>query len=133
MKKLLYITILTVVVSFPLLAEEIKEVHWVSDVWENYTNADGTGLYHEIVNSVFDLYGIKVVPEYVPWLRALSYIETGRADMTGGLDPTKKFIQSKYPLTVVRECVFFRKNKFDKWEGIKTLEGKRGVWYLGVM
>ena len=114
-------------------AKEIKEVHWALTAWKEATQKDGKGLFHEIVDQVFALQNIKLKKTYAPWKRSLSLVEDGLADMTGGHTQTEKYYQAKLPILVVKRAVFFKNKKLGKWQGLKSLSGKKGVWSTGFL
>lgn len=132
MKKLWLWTCLVYFLSgIPGFAEEIREIHWATPEWKNYTNRDKGGLYNEIVKAIFEVNQITVHREYVPWKRALLMVKLGKADMTGGDEPNDIYLYSTYPIIQSEEMVFFKKRSIPSWNGIESLLGKRGVWYRG--
>jgi hypothetical protein len=65
---------LTLIFSDALLfAQELdknKTIFIVTPEWDGQTNKDGTGLFFDIVRSVYEPEGIKMKFEIVPWKRA---------------------------------------------------------------
>lgn len=51
-----------------------------SEVWLDYTNADGTGLAWELLRKVFEPVGVKVKTASVPYSRAIGLVKRGEAD-----------------------------------------------------
>ncbi|WP_409278576.1 substrate-binding periplasmic protein [Pseudomonas defluvii] len=51
-----------------------------SEVWLDYTNADGTGLAWELLRKVFEPVGVKVKTLSVPYSRAIGLVKRGEAD-----------------------------------------------------
>lgn len=117
--------------SFSSVAVEIKEIVWISPEWKGYTNKDETGIYNEIMNQVFQEKGIKIIRVYAPWKRSLVKVQASQADVTGGEVSSSLYYQSKYPLTVSRESIFFEKVTIGNWAGIQSIENKKGVWIRG--
>lgn len=65
------------------IANKLPVLIVASEEWQEYTNADGTGTYWDIVRAV---YGKDYRLEFIStsWSRALSLVETGRADIIVG-------------------------------------------------
>ncbi|WP_442111976.1 substrate-binding periplasmic protein [Pseudomonas sp. NUPR-001] len=57
-----------------------KQVRLASERWEDYTNADGTGIAWDILRKVFEPAGVKVVVFSVPYSRAIGLVKRGEAD-----------------------------------------------------
>ncbi len=64
--------------------EKIESVRYATAEWLNFTNRDGTGLYHELLNEIFGSAGVTVDATYMPLNRAVNMVESGAMDMTGG-------------------------------------------------
>lgn len=106
-------------------AERISEVVSAGPSWDTFTNRDGTGLYHEVLNAVFALYGIKVRHEYVPSDRADELVRLGWADMMTCDDRAEPPLRlARYPLYVNDYHVFFNKDRIGPWNGAESLRGK---------
>lgn len=112
-------------------ALDVKEMTWATPEWENLTQKDGKGLFNEIVFKAFEHSHIKVRQQLVPWKRADYLVKNNKADMYGGLDPTKEYPQSKYPISVIVEGVTFLPEVFGPWKGVESLDSKKGVWVSG--
>lgn len=56
------------------------QVRLASEVWLDYTNADGTGLAWEVLRKVFEPAGVKVKAISVPYSRAIGLVKRGEAD-----------------------------------------------------
>lgn len=109
----------------------MKEVVWhTPNDWEGYVNAEGKGLYVDLVNEVFSARNIRVKRETVPWKRALYNVQVGKADFTGGTTPIPGYHVSRQPLVQGWEVVFFRKGTIQK-PVLNHLRGKQGVWPMG--
>jgi len=57
-----------------------KQVRLASERWEDYTNADGTGIAWDILRKVFEPAGVKVEVLSVPYSRAIGLVKRGEAD-----------------------------------------------------
>jgi hypothetical protein len=105
--------------------ERITEVISAGPSWETFTNKDGTGLYHEVLDAVFALYGITVRHEYVTSERADELVRLGWADMMicdDRADPPLRL--ARYPLYVNDYHVFFDKSRIGPWKGAESLRDK---------
>lgn len=119
------------VLLLPLSARCVEPVERITEVisagpsWETFTNKDGTGLYHEILDAVFALYGIAVRHEYVPSDRADELVRLGWADMMlcdDRADPPLRL--ARYPLYVNYYYVLFNKHRIGPWKGAESLRDK---------
>ena len=125
--------------SFQVLAQnesiQIKQIKWATPEWENYTNKDGTGLYNEILQNIFEdeKINIRIIRIYVPWKRAVMMVKNGTADITGADEPQAELLHSKHPVVQNKENVFFHKDRIRNWKGIESLKDKTGVWYMGYL
>lgn len=132
MRRLLLL--LALVVFFPGIAPAagIDKVVVVGPSWDRFTNMDGTGLYHEILNEVFALHGITVVREYVPSERAYDLVRAGRADMMTCHDVASSPLQlAKYPMFAGSYHVFYNKERVGEWKGEESLRDKIVAWRIG--
>lgn len=57
------------------------EILAVSEAWENYTNADGSGLGWEVLRKVFEQAGVRVRTQSVPYTRSIGLVQRGKADV----------------------------------------------------
>lgn len=111
----------------PVAAEaaDIEEVVSTSPSWNTFTNKDGTGLYHEILEKVFALYGIPVRHEYAKSNRSEELVRLNLADMMTCDDTAEApLVMARYPLYSNDFYVFFNKNRIGKWEGVRSLRDK---------
>lgn len=110
--------------------EAVTSVLAVGPSWEKFTHEDGTGLYHEILNKVFGLYGIKVEREYMPSIRAYKLVENGEADMMTckAYSVEKPLMLGRYPMFVNHYHVFFNKERIGQWKGRESLNNRLLVW-----
>ncbi|MDH1265490.1 transporter substrate-binding domain-containing protein [Pseudomonas sp. GD03944] len=57
-----------------------KEVRLASEVWADYTHADGSGLAWDLLREVFEPLDIKLEMQSVPYTRAIGLVQRGEAD-----------------------------------------------------
>jgi len=107
-------------------AVEIKEIITASPSWETYTNQDGTGLYHEILQKVFTLYGVPVRHIYSKSGRAEQLVLKGEADMMTCKDKPRPspLVLARYPMYVNDFYVFFKKDRIGEWKNNESLRDK---------
>lgn len=111
---------------------DIPEVRVVGPSWEGFTNRDGTGLYHEILNKLFALYGIRVHREYVPSERAYHLVRTGQADfMTCHDKPLHSLVLAKHPMYAGRYYAFFNRENIGEWNFPESMRGRTIAWRIG--
>nr|WP_239057837.1 transporter substrate-binding domain-containing protein [Pseudodesulfovibrio sp. JC047] len=117
----------------PAYGETVTEVYTTGPAWETFTHEDGTGLYHEVLDAVFALYGITVKHEYVPTNRGDELVLSGQADMMICDDraTSSNLHLSRYPLYVNDYHVFYNKETVGQWQGVDTLRNREVVCQLG--
>ncbi|MGQ7956189.1 substrate-binding periplasmic protein [Pseudomonas sp. SP16.1] len=60
--------------------EQPSEVRVASEVWEDHTNADGTGLAWDILRLVFEPAGVALRRQSVPYTRSVGLVQRGEVD-----------------------------------------------------
>lgn len=80
MRKLFFTTLILTLLFIPNGAEAEDTVRLTTGEWPPYYSEklQGGGMGWRICSEAFALAGIRAVPEYMPWKRALSMAETGR-------------------------------------------------------
>ncbi|MDM8537022.1 transporter substrate-binding domain-containing protein [Desulfobacterales bacterium HSG17] len=109
----------------------IRTIRIFTPSWPGQTNADGTGLFFDIVRSIYEPAGIKMTYKIVPWKRAEKMLMTNQADAMVDVLKSNAYITPVYPMNVLQQYVVFRKDNIKKWKGIETLENKSLVWIFG--
>jgi len=110
----------------------IKSVHVVGPSWAGFTNKDGTGLYHEILTTLFALYGIEYQRDYVPSERAYHLVRDNLADfMTCHDKAPPQLLMAKHPMFEGQFHVFFNKANIGPWSVPQSLEGRSIAWRIG--
>lgn len=111
-------------------AEEDKTVITAGPSWNRFTNEDGHGLYHDIIQQVFSGYQVKHL--YVSSEQANAMVAIGRADIK--MCETKQIeslILSSVPMYENDYYVLFLQESINKWEGDESLRGKKIAWREG--
>ena len=88
---------------------KILTLNIVTPEWTDVTNKDGTGLYFELLHLVYDPAGIQVKCKFVPWARAVEYIDLKLGDaMLGSYNSVDAFFP-KFPLDTEYTAVVYKK------------------------
>lgn len=115
--------------SFFATSEEKEEkinVIWVTDTWQNYTNRDGTGLYHELFETIFQHSPYNIQVKYLPWKRALREIETKQANISGALPNNEKYLFADVPILTEPISILLQKTETDLT--LQKISNLVGVW-----
>ena len=83
---------------FTMHSAASQPVVWGTDSWDNFTNVDGTGFYHELINRIYDKAHYDVSVEYLSFARSLRALHEGSIDLTGALPKTNDYYQSALPV-----------------------------------
>ena len=132
MKKLIVVLI---VCCFPITgvcAEDITSIKLASEAWEDFTNADGTGVYWDLFRAVYEPAGIKVEFEIVPYIRATKMVQNKQVDAVVGVyeDEFEPALFPKWHFDYDVVAAVFKKGKVDQWAKEESLDGKIG-WIRG--
>lgn len=132
---LIFIAIFTGTMGTPFcFSDSLKQVISTSPSWNGFTNQDGTGLYHEILLSIFTPHHIKVVHKYTSAKRGLYLIKNDLADFytcRPETDDSPGLVLGKYPMYEGRFYAIFKKERVKNWQGMSSLANRRVVWRRG--
>jgi polar amino acid transport system substrate-binding protein len=103
------------------------EIIWATDTWQGFTNQDGTGIYHEIFNKIFEHSPYKVSTQYLPWKRALHQVAINKAQVSGALPKSDKYLFASLPILTQPLSIITRAKPPLSFEKIQSLVG---VWPL---
>lgn len=113
--------------------EDVSVIRVVSPAWDTFTNADGTGLYFDLLDAVFrGLYGIEIEHHFVPSLRATHLVRENEADMMlckARVDPP--LVMASMPMYENVYAVFFDSGNIGPWKGRESMAGRSVVWRIG--
>lgn len=132
--KTVFSLFLALLASASVFGEEIGTIHIVTPSWEGHTNEDGTGLFFDIVRSVYEPVGIKMEYEFVPWKRAEHMVADNEADAMLCVveqNISTDMLSPRYPMVVEYTAAVFKKEKIQEWKGIESLADKHLVWLRG--
>ena len=107
-------------------AEDISVVRHATAEWKGFTDADGSGLYNELIREVFSTADVEVEREYVPLNRAIVLVERGRSDFTGGFSKDDRNFAT-YPIYETTVGLMMRKDLRPNFSSLDDLEGLRIV------
>ena len=119
------------------IANAQSSFNFVTMQWPYQTQSDGTGLYFEIIKSVYDPAGIKIKYDFLPFKRAKFMVEQNRSDaiVCGYKSPsepgTYKYLFPKWHIDIDQVYVIFKKNTIKGWKGKASFTGKRIGWQRG--
>ena len=133
------VILITFLISYSATAEEkafefkrgqIKTINVVAPMWEDYTNADGSGMYWDIIRSIYVNENIKLKTSTVPWNRAMKMVtkyQTYNAIVGEYRETEENLLFPKYPIDVEYLSVLSTKET-GQWQGLASLAGKRVGW-----
>ncbi len=131
MRRLLFCLVM-LLMPMQLCAEDLGEIVVVGPAWERFTNRDGTGLYHEILQRIFTEQGISLKRLYVPSQRGNDLVRAGRADMMTCRDrAVSPLFLARYPMYEGSFHVFFNTKRCGPWAGVESLANHSVVFRLG--
>lgn len=104
---------------------DIVEVVSTGQSWDSFTNPDGTGLYHEILDEVFALHAVSVRHEYANSDRAEELVRLGQTDMMLCDDLVKPpLVMARHPMYENAYHVFFSRARIADWQGPQSLRDR---------
>jgi len=110
-----------------------KEIVVVSESWDGATNHDGTGLYWDIVQKVYEPLGYTVVKKHASYAKSVEAVRMDQADFwLGSYKDEKAFaLYPKYHFDQAVILAVFHAELFEQWKGQKNLEGLKVAWMRG--
>lgn len=125
------ILIFIILIHIQLLAIQTpKEIFIVSESWEDLTNRDGSGLYFDLARMIYEPTGVKVKVKIYPYSRSSMMVEKKLADAWLGsyLEEEDYALYPKFYFDDDIITAMFKKKKFTKFDGLKSLTGKDVCW-----
>lgn len=110
---------------------DIKSISVVAPVWEGFTNADGTGLYWELLQAIYEPVGIKVKTANVPWNRAFKMVtkySVYNAIVGENRESEENVLFPDYAIDVEYTSVLSLAKRRLPWNGVSSLTGKKVGW-----
>jgi polar amino acid transport system substrate-binding protein len=104
----------------------------VSPAWKNFTEADGSGFYFELMRLIYEPLDIAIEYKITPWARGLIMLDHQQADAMLGayLAEPEKYHFPKKPIWLDVSAAVFKRDKF-KWRGLASLKNKDVGWIRG--
>ena len=116
-------------------AGDLREIRIITPQWEGQTNEDGSGLFFEIIRSVYEPEGIQMVFSFAPWKRCISTVRAGSQDamlcVWQGHARKNRQLTPKLPLYIEHTAAVVKKASGIVWKGIHSLDYRRAVWMRG--
>ena len=105
--------------------DKISEITIASEVWEDATNKDGTGLYWDIIRAVYEPAGIKVKIKLRSYAGSIEMVKRKRADamVASALDEVEGFNYPTWHMDTEHVTALFKKDK--EWKGVESMKGKK--------
>lgn len=102
----------------------------VSDEWHDLTRRDGSGLYFELVRTVFERQGVKVQFRTFPYARAVQKVRDQEADgwVASFLNEKNFPLYPKYHFDKNEQIIVFRKDQQEEPVTKASLRNKRVAW-----
>lgn len=122
-------TIIILTVSTTLIAQQ--EIIVASEEWEECTNADGTGLYWEILELVYPNYEVK--HKLVPYSRSVNLVKNKEADLfvASYYEETDGVLYPEKDMYFDADVVVAVYKKGSSLDGANSLDGKDVGWIRG--
>lgn len=111
--------------------ENIKSISVVAPEWEGFTNADGTGLYWELLKAIYEPAQVKVKTANVPWNRAMKMVTKYRVynAIAGEYKETEEdLLFPDYAIDVEYMSVLTLAKRNLPWNGTASLSNKNVGW-----
>jgi ABC-type amino acid transport substrate-binding protein len=109
---------------------DTKPFSIISTPWDKFTSVDGTGLYFDILNSIYGRE--KYTFNLVPWKRAQSSFKTGKGDALLGESGGFEYCHyPKWPIDADFFSAFHLKSKVSSWPGVNNLSSYKVIWVRG--
>ncbi|HCY84159.1 MAG TPA: hypothetical protein DHV36_03385 [Desulfobacteraceae bacterium] len=103
-------------------------------IWVQTKDGRPSGPVIDLVEGIFNRFGVTVVAEELPWARAVARMKTGELDMIPVIFFTQertKFMSFSIPYVQVSTAVFVPPGKSFPFNGIDDLVGRSGVMMTG--
>jgi polar amino acid transport system substrate-binding protein len=110
-----------------------KEITVISESWDGATNNDGSGLYWDVVQKVYEPLGYTIVKKNASYAKSVEAVKMDRADLwLGSYKDEKEFaLYPKYHFDQAVILAIFHSELLEQWKGQKSLEGLKVAWLRG--
>lgn len=110
--------------------ERPKDIRLVSDAWHDLTRKDGTGLYFDLIRTVYARVGVQVSTQILPYARAVSMVRDKRADAwVASFMNEKDFpLYPKWHFDRNAQMVVYRANAAPPYKNQDSLANRKVAW-----
>ena len=126
--QLIFVSLLLLSTSQTSFAKQ--SIHWGTDEWQNMTQQNGYGFYHDLMNAIFPPKKFDLSVSYFPWPRVIFTLDKKAIDMTGALPARAQYHQSSQPVLSETIKVVVPKAKLNDFQ-IDNIKQYRGSWRKG--
>jgi len=116
-----------------LFSQESKDIVVATESWDGATNRDGTGLYWDIIEEVYEPLGYTIIKKYKSYNKATEMVRTHNADMyLAAYKNEKTFaLYPKYYFDQDVVLAIYRSDIIEDWKGQGSLKGLKVGWIRG--
>jgi len=113
--------------------QSVINILLVSEEYEDATNADGSGLYWDIIRAVYERAGVRVDYKIMPYARGVREVESHQADawVASYLGETDFAVYPKIAFDRDIVSAVFKKNRYNTSSGLSILKNKHVGWIRG--
>ncbi len=109
-------------------------IYICTHAWDNYTQKDGYGLYHDLWKEVFSKNNITLSIEYAPFKRCETSVLNDSSNIYDTYSAgyaTNKAITPFWHIGIDQLCIVHHINNAETWEDQHTLTNKTVTWRRG--
>lgn len=124
------ILLCSLLLIWPVRADTI---HVYCDDWPGFCQADGHGVYLDIVRAIYKPAGYGIHPHIVPYKRALAVVAQKGGDMAMGVyqEEVDGVHQPRFPASADDVTVLMKTKWLPDWEGEQSLRDQDVLWLRG--
>jgi len=119
--------------------EKLTSINVVAQEWTGQTNADGSGLYFELLKEIYTPVGITVNTSIVPFERAVMMLRKKCTDASVGFYSAEDakiagwyfYITPQHPIDFENVVAIFKKGSVPKWKYPQSLTNRKVTWIQG--
>ena len=119
--------------------EKLTSIDVVAQEWTGQTNADGSGLYFELLQKIYTPLGITVNTSIVPFDRAIMMLREKTTDASVGFYSAEDakiagwyfYITPQHPIDFENVVAIFKKGSVTKWQYPQSLANRKVAWIQG--
>ncbi len=139
----LFFSLLAAMLIFPVGPvrgdDTITSINVVAQEWTGQTNADGSGLYFELLNEIYAPLGIAVNAKIVPFDRAVMMLRNKSIDASIGFYSAETakiagwyfYMTPQHPIDSEKLVAIFKKGTLRQWHFPRSLTNRKVGWIQG--